>query len=88
MMEQYSEEELMEREEKCRKSLKTLGRAIFMRLFVTGLLIFALLRSEMQLWGYGLMAFVLVINIGGSLPLLTEFKRKRLELKSIMEQYE
>ena len=83
-----SEDELMEAEEKCRKAIKTVGRAVFMRIFVTALLVFCLLQTELQLWVIGLMAFVLIINLSGMLPLTTELRKQRRLLKKIMDQYE
>lgn len=83
-----TEEDLMEREEKCRKAIKTLAKAVFMRIFVTGLVIFALTRVQTQLWVLGLMGFVLVINLGGMFPLLTEWKKCHRELNTILDQYE
>ena len=61
------EDALMEAEEKCRKAMKTVGKAIFMRIFVTGLLIWVLFQTEMELWIIGMMAFVLIINLSGLL---------------------
>lgn len=81
-------EALMEQEEKCCKSLKTVGKAIFMRLLVTGLLIWALLQNEMQVWVIGLMTVVLIINLSGLLPLGAELKKRLRELKGILDQYE
>ena len=83
-----TENELMEREEKCRKDLKTVAKAIAMRLFVTGLLIWVVFQTSMELWIIGLMAFVLLINLSGLLPLGAELKKCTRELKSIMDQYE
>ena len=83
-----SEDELMAREEKCRKSLRTLGKALFMRLFVTGVLVWVLLQSGSRLWVLGMMAFVLVINITGALPLMAEWKKQRSQLRAILDQYE
>ena len=82
------EDALMEAEEKCRKAMKTVGKAIFMRIFVTGLLIWVLFQTEMELWIIGMMAFVLIINLSGLLPLALELKKRFRELKSIMDQYE
>ena len=82
------EDELMEQEDKCRRSLKTVGKAVFMRLFVTGLLIWVLVQSAMDLWIIGLIALVLLINLTGLLPLVSELRKRRAELKSIMDQYE
>ena len=82
-----TEDELKEREEKCRKALKTVGKAIFMRLFVTALLVWIVIQNGMEFWVMGLMLFVLLINLGGLLPLCGELKKRILELRSIMDQY-
>ena len=82
-----TEDELMEREDKCRKALKTVGKAIFMRLFVTALLVWIVIQNGMEFWVMGLMLFVLLINLGGLLPLCGELKKRILELRSIMDQY-
>jgi len=83
-----TEDELMEREEKCRKSLKTVGKAIAIRIFVTGLLLWILLQTGLTLWAVGLMALVLLMNLGGFLPLVQEWKKQRKVLKEILAQYE
>ena len=83
-----SEEELMEREERCRKSIKTVGKAVFMRLFVSGLLIWVALQTGMELWVIGMLAVVLIINLSGMLPLTAELRKQRRLLKEIMDQYE
>ncbi len=87
-MEKKTEEELMELEDRCRRSMKTVRKAIFMRLFVTALLVWVLLQTDMQLWVIGLMALVVIINLSGLLPLAGEWKKRRRELSSIMDQYE
>ena len=83
-----SEDVLMEQEENCRKGLKTLAKALVMRIFVLALLVFILLQRNMELWVMGLMIFVLIITLAGALPLITEWKKQRKKLKSILEQYE
>ena len=83
-----TEDELMKREEKCRKSIKTVGKALIMRLFITGLLVWILLRSGMELWVIGLMGCVMLITLGGMLPLWAELRKRTRELKDIMDQYE
>lgn len=82
------EEDSFEREERCRKAIKTVGKAIFMRLFVTAILIRAVLQANMELWVIGLMAFVLIINLTGLLPLISELKKRRKELKAIIAEEE
>ena len=83
-----TEDELMAAEEKCRKAIKTVAKAVFMRLFVTGLLLWIALYSAMEGWAIGLIAMVLLINLTGLLPLGKELTKRIRELKSIMDQYE
>ena len=88
MMDKEKEAVLMEQEENCRKGLKTLGKALFMRLFVLALLVFILLRGHMELWILGMLLFVTIITVAGALPLVTEWKKQRRNLEEILEQYE
>lgn len=82
------ERDLFQQEERCRKVLRTVRKAIFMRLFVTAILVLALLRTAMEPWVLGLMALVLVINLTGALPLVSEWKKQRALLKEILDQDE
>lgn len=77
-----------DREEQCRKVLRTVGKAIFMRLLVTALLIFILIGTGMQVWVIGMMVFVLIINLAGMLPLVQEWKKQRKLLKEILAEEE
>lgn len=83
-----SEMDLLEREEQCRKALKTVTKAIFMRLFVSAILVWAALQAGKELWIIGMMALVLVINLVGILPLWSEWKKQRRILKDIIAEYE
>lgn len=77
-----------QREERCRKAIRTVSKAIAMRIFVCVILIWAVLQTNMEQWVIGLMAFVLIINLTGLLPLITELKKRRKELKEIIEEDE
>ena len=57
-----------------------------MRLLVTGILLWVLLQSSMEIWIVGLMAFVLIINLTGLFPLVSEWKKQRLKLKEILTE--
>lgn len=83
-----SEEALMAREEKCRKSIRAVGKAVIMRLFVAVILIWAFFQTSGEIWVLGLMIFVLIINVSGLVPLFRELQARRRELKEIMAQYE
>ena len=83
-----SEEELMLREERCRKALKTVTKAMFMRLVVAAVLIWSVIRSGMPPWAIGLMVLVMLINLAGLLPMWQEWRKQRKELKQIISQFE
>ena len=80
--------ELDERQERCQKALKVIVKAIAMRVFVFAILILAVVRSGMPVWAAGMMMLVMVINLTGLFPLLTEFKKRRQEWKMLLDQEE
>lgn len=86
--EKTPEMDAYDREEQCRKAIRTVSRAVFMRLVVTALLIFVLVGTGMQLWVIGMMVFVLIINLAGMLPLVQELKKQRKILKEILAEEE
>ena len=73
-----------QREERCEKAIKVVSKAIFMRLCVTLILLWAVLRSHMEAWVVGLMVVVMLINLSGLLPLVAEWKKRRAELKELI----
>lgn len=77
-----------QREERCRKSIKTVSKAMFMRLVVTGLLIWVLFQTSMEPWIIGMIVLVLLINLTGILPLFSEWKKQRRLLKEIIAEDE
>jgi len=85
-LEPMDDRDLLEREERCQKAIRTVTKAIIMRLFICALLIFVVLRTQMDLWVIGLMLLVMVINITGILPLVGELKKRRGEWKSLLEE--
>ena len=80
--------DLLEREERCQKAMKTVTKAIFMRMAVTGLLVWVIFSRIREFWVAGLMLLVLLINVTGSLPLIAELKKRRMEWKSLLEEEE
>ena len=94
-MEQYPIEfdpgrqmDLEERQDRCQKALKVIVKAIVMRLVVFAILILAVIRSGMPVWAAGLMVLVMVINLTGLLPLVSELKKRRREWKMLLEEEE
>lgn len=85
-LEEPQELDILEREDRCRRALKTVGKALFMRLFVTALLVWVCFQTSMDLWIIGLMAVVVLINLAGALPLYSEWKRQRKIVAAILEE--
>lgn len=90
LFEQKSKEacDLLEREERCRKALKAVTKAIAMRLLMVGLLFWVMVKTRMELWVIGMMLLVLVINVAGILPLAEELKKRRAEWKQLLAEEE
>jgi len=80
-------EDLYDREERCQKAIRTVRKALIMRLVVTGLLVWMVLNNPSQPWVWGLTAFVLLINLTGAVPLVKELlKQKRLLIALIAQE--
>ena len=82
------ETDILQREEDCRKVLKTVVKAMVMRVLVLGILVWVALRNGMAVWVIGILALVGIINLTGILPLWTEWKKQRRTLKSIIAEAE
>ncbi len=81
-----AEEDTFQREERCRKALKTVGKAIFMRLFVVLLLVSITIKAEVSNAVILLLLLVLVMNLGGVFPLVKEWKARKAELNKILDE--
>lgn len=82
------EPDIYDREDHCRKAIRTVGKDVFMRLLVTAVLIFVLIGNGMQGWVIGLIVFVLIINLTGMLPLVQELRKQKKLLKEILDEEE
>jgi len=79
---------LIERQERCSRAIKTLIKAIVMRLLICALLIWVVIRSDVDLWVTGLLILVMVINMTGAFPLAAELKKRRQEWKVLLSEEE
>ena len=80
--------DLYEREEQCIKAIKTVRKAVVMRLVVAVLMLWAVVQVPNQPAVWGLMAFVLVIDILGAWPLLREWRAQKKKLAELIAQEE
>ena len=87
-MEPMEDRDLSEREDRCQKAIRTVTKAMIMRLFICGLLLWVVLRTALDLWVIGLMVLVIAVNVTGMMPLVAELKKRRSEWKHLLEEEE
>lgn len=80
------DESVYQKIERCEKSIRTIRRAVLMRLFLTGLLLYIPFAAKLQGGVMVLMLFVTVINVSGLLPLVSQWKRKKKELDALLDE--
>ena len=83
-----SEDELMEREEACRKNLRTLYKAVLMRFAIVVIVVVTVIRIPGNPWVLALMALVMIINLATFFPLLKELQKQYRILAEIQDLYE
>ncbi len=83
-----SEMDDFQREERCRRVIKNIRKAIAMRLAVVVLVVYGFTRTQVTGWLVGLLLFVVVITLSALPPLLKELKARRAELKTLLESEE
>lgn len=89
IFERLSDLDPYDREERCRKAIRTIGKAIIMRIAAGVLLLVALIRGGTAPVAIGLSVFALVIILVGVFPLAGELKKQCSLLKTcLMEQEE
>ena len=74
------------REERCRKTIRTLLKAIVMRIAAGVLLAVAMIRANAAPVALGLTGFAMLLILSGLLPLTGELKKQRVILKDCLEQ--
>lgn len=84
--ERLSDMDPYDREERCRKAIRTLVKAIVMRVAAGILLIAAVIRAGAMPVATGLAVFVLLTIGAGSLPLVWELKKQRELLRQCLDQ--
>ena len=77
LFDRFSDLDPYDREERCRKAIRTLLKAIAMRVAAGVLLIVAVIRAGAAPIALGLSAFAMVIIVTGVLPLIREMKKQR-----------
>ena len=82
------EEDVYDREDRCRRVIKNVTKAILMRLVVVALVIWAFTWAETNPWLIGLMLLVVLITVSSLPILIKELSARRKELKALIESEE
>ena len=75
-----------DREERCRKTIRTLRKAIVMRVAAGVLLAVAVIRANAAPVALGLTGLAVLLILSGMIPLAREWKKQRLLLKESLAQ--
>ena len=72
--------------DRCEKTLRIIRRSVLMRIFLTALLLYIPFAAKLQGGVMLLMLFVVVINVSGLLPLLSQWRSKKKELNKLLDE--
>ena len=70
------------------KAIRTVRKAILMRLVITVLMIWIVISNPAEVWAWGLSAFVLLINLTGCIPLVQEHRKQKKQLQALIDMEE
>ncbi|MDO5546788.1 MAG: hypothetical protein Q4F81_13400 [Eubacteriales bacterium] len=88
ILDSLSDMDPYDREERCRKTIRTLLKAIIMRIAAGVLLAVAVIRANAAPIALALTGFALLLILSGLLPLVRELKKQRGILKECLSQQE
>ena len=86
ILDSLSDMDPYDREERCRKTIRTLLRAIIVRFAAGVLLAVAVVRAGVSSVALGLTGFALLLILSGLFPLAMELKKQKDILKDCLEQ--
>ena len=77
ILDSLSEMDPYDREERCRKTIRTLSKAVVMRIAAGVLLAVAVIRANAAPIAMGLTGFALLLILSGLIPLVRELKKQK-----------
>ena len=86
ILDSLSDMDPYDREERCRKTIRTLLRAIIIRVAAGVLLAVAVVRAGVSSLSLGLTGFALLLILSGLFPLMMELKKQKDILKECHDQ--
>ena len=86
ILDSLSEMDPYDREERCRKTIRTLLKAVVMRIAAGVLLAVAVIRANAAPIAMGLTGFALLLILSGLIPLVWELKKQKGVLDECLDQ--
>ena len=86
ILDSLSEMDPYDREERCRKTIRTLLKAVVVRIAAGVLLAVAVIRTNAAPIAMGLTGFALLLILSGLIPLVRELKKQKGILKECLDQ--
>ena len=86
ILDSLSEMDPYDREERCRKTIRTLLKAVVMRIAAGVLLAVAVIRANAAPIAMGLTGFALLLILSGLIPLVRELKKQKGVLDECLDQ--
>ena len=80
--------DIYEKIQHCEKTVRTIRRAVLMRLFLTALLLYIPFAAKVSSGIWILMGFVMLINVSGLIPLMSQWRIKKKELDKLLDEEE
>ena len=84
ILDSLSEMDPYDREERCRKTIRTLLKAVVVRIAAGVLLAVAVIRANAAPIAMGLTGFALLLILSGLIPLVRELKKQFALLKELL----
>lgn len=86
ILDSLSEMDPYDREERCRKTIRTILKAIVMRIAAGALLAVAVIRANAAPIALGLTGFAQLLILSGLIPLVRELKKQKYVLDECLDQ--
>ena len=86
ILDSLSEMDPYDREERCRKTIRTLSKAVVMRIAAGVLLAVAVIRANAAPIAMGLTGFALLLILSGLIPLVRALKKQKGVLDECLDQ--
>ena len=80
------EYDIYQKIDRCEKTLRVIRRSVLMRIVLTGLLLYIPFAAKLQGGVLLMMVLVVLINLSGLLPLISQWRIRKKELDQLLDE--